>query len=52
MSGAGGTMSKGTKIGLWIVVLLGIVVVWRMAYDSGYTLGSDIAKRENAEEGR
>ena len=34
-------MSRGTKIALWILVLLGIGVVWLMAYNSGYTLGSD-----------
>ena len=52
MSGAGGTMSKGARIGLWILVLLGIVVVGRMAYDSGYMLGSDMAERDGAPEGR
>ena len=52
MSGAGGTMSKGTKIGLWIGVALGIALVWYMAYSSGFTLGSDIARKENAEEAR
>ena len=52
MSGAGGAMSKRTQTMLWLLVALAIVGVWLMAFDSGYTLGSDMAKRDNAAEGR
>ncbi len=52
MSEAGVAMSRRTAVVLWILVLLGIGVVWLMAYESGHTLGSDMAKRDNAAEAR